>query len=154
MISILVLHTHTELTFGCDMLNSFTCLSHYLHEVRLDVLITSHWWNNGGVSLLLNFPLSSPLYRLLIAHVHHGTYYGARGFITPRITVIKVRTLFQYSSAPRTYSIICIGSESCLWSIVGLPSSCATTLHSAISARLVKGELLRLCPGSSGWAPQ
>ena len=28
------------------------------------------------------------------------------------------------------------------------------TLCSAISARVVKGELLRLCPGSSGRAPQ
>ena len=55
------------------------------------------------------------------------------------------------SAAPRTYSIICIGSESCLGSIVGfdrLPSF--GTLRSVISAKVVLGELLRLCPGSAG----
>ena len=80
-----------------------------------------------SVSLLLNLPLFS-LYSLLVARVHSGTYYGARGFITPRITATKVQTLLQYSSAPRTYSIICIGSESCVWSIVGLPGSCVCYL--------------------------
>ena len=40
-IAILVLHTRTQLALGYGMLNSFTFLSHYLHKVRLDVLITS-----------------------------------------------------------------------------------------------------------------
>ena len=55
------------------------------------------------------------------------------------------------SAAPRTYSIICISSESCLGSIVGfawLP--CFGTLRSAISAKVELGELLRLCAGSAG----
>ena len=55
------------------------------------------------------------------------------------------------SAAPQTYSIICIGSESCFGSIVGfawLP--CFGTLCSAISAKVALGELLRLCPGSAG----
>ena len=47
----------------------------------------------------------------------------ARGFSTPQYGVRSPNTFT--SAAPRTYSIICIGSESCLWSIVGLPSSCA-----------------------------
>ena len=58
-------------------------------------------------------------------------------------------------SAPRTYSIICISSESCLGSIVGFARlPCFGTLCSAISAKVALGELLRLCPGSSGRAPQ
>ena len=71
MIAIPVLYSRMQLALGCGMLNSFTCLSHYLHKVRLDVLITSQYWIHGGVSLLLNFPVSSPLYILLIARVHN-----------------------------------------------------------------------------------
>ena len=47
----------------------------------------------------------------------------ARGFSTPQYGVRSPNTLTF--AAPRTYSIICIGSESCFWSIVGLPGSCA-----------------------------
>ena len=55
------------------------------------------------------------------------------------------------SAAPRTYSIICISSESCLGSIVGFAQlPCFGTLRSAISAKVALGELLRLCPGSAG----
>ena len=55
------------------------------------------------------------------------------------------------SAAPRTYSIICISSESCLGSIVGFARlPCFGTLRSAISAKVALGELLRLCPGSAG----
>ena len=62
---------------------------------------------------------------------------------------------FLGRSAPRTYSIICISSESCLGSIVGFTRlPCFGTLRSAISAKVALGELLRLCPGSSGRAPQ
>ena len=57
------------------------------------------------------------------------------------------------SAAPRTYSIICIGSESCLGSIVGFAQlPCFGTLRSAISAKVALGELLRLCPGSAGFS--
>ena len=59
------------------------------------------------------------------------------------------------SAAPRTYSIICISFESCLGSIVGFARlPCFGTLRSAISAKVALGELLQLCPGSSGQAPQ
>ena len=55
------------------------------------------------------------------------------------------------SAAPRTYSIICISSESCLWSNVGFARLlCFGTLRSALSAKVALGELLRLCPGSAG----
>ena len=69
-------------------------------------------------------------------------------------TAIKSKHLHG-SSAPRTYSIICISSESCLGSIVGFARlPCFGTLRSAISAKVALGELLQLCPGSSGRAPQ
>ena len=59
------------------------------------------------------------------------------------------------SAAPRTYSTICISSESCLGSTVGIARlPCFGTLRSVISAKVAQGELLRLCPGSSGRAPR
>src|SRR4051812_22539276 len=78
-------------------------------------------------------------------------WYGqyAMGLSTPQHGVRSPNTFT--SAAPRTYSIICIGSESCLGSIVGfarLPRF--GTLRSIISAKLALGELLRLCPGSTG----
>ena len=73
----------------------------------------------------------------------------ARGFSTPQYGVRSPNTLT--SAAPRTYSIICIGSESCLGSIVGFARlPCFGTLRSAISAKVALGELLRFCPGSAG----
>ena len=75
---------------------------------------------------------------------------NARGFIAPVLRRIKSEHLLG-CSAPRTYSIICISSESCLGSIVGFARlPCFGTLHSAISAKVALGELLRLCPSSAG----
>ena len=72
-----------------------------------------------------------------------------RGLSTPQYGVRSPNTFT--SAAPRTYSIICISSESCLGSIVGFARlSCFGTLRSAISAKVALGELLRLCPGSAG----
>ena len=51
------------------------------------------------------------------------------------------------SAAPRTYSIICISSESCRGSIVGFARlPCFGTLRSAISAKVALGELLPCVP--------
>ena len=74
-------------------------------------------------------------------------WYGqyTRGLITLEYGVRSPNTLT--SVAPRTYSIICIGSESCLGSIVGfawLP--CFGTLRSVVSAKVALGEPLRLRP--------
>ena len=70
-------------------------------------------------------------------------------------TTAKKSEHLHGSPAPQTYSIICISSESCLGSIVGFARLlCFGTLRSAISAKVALGELLRLCPGSSGRAPQ
>ena len=72
-----------------------------------------------------------------------------RGLSTPQYGVRSPNTFT--SAAPRTYSIICISSKSCLWSIVGFARlPCFGTLRSAISAKVALGELLRLCPGSAG----
>ena len=84
-----------------------------------------------------------------VASVHFGTAKYTRGLSTPKYGVISPNTFT--SAAPRTYSIICIGSESCLGSIVGFARlPCFGTLRSAISAKVALGELLRLCPGSAG----
>ena len=62
----------------------------------------------------------------------------------------KVRTPSRQFST-RTYSIICIGSESCLGSIVGFAGlPCFGTLCSTMLAKVALGELLRLCPSSAG----
>ena len=91
----------------------------------------------------------------LMTLCNHTLWYGqyTRGLRTPQCGV-KSSNTFR-SAAPRTYSIICISSESCLWSNVGFARlPCFATLRSALSAKAAPGELLRLCPGSSGWAPQ
>ena len=68
-----------------------------------------------------------------------------RGLCFPHHGVISPNTFT--SAAPRTYSTICIGSESCLGSIVGFARlPCFGTLRSAMLAKVVLGELLRLCP--------
>ena len=73
----------------------------------------------------------------------------ARGLRTPQCGVKSPNTFT--SAAPRTYSIICISSESCLWSNVGFARLlCFGTLRSALSAKVALGELLRLCPGFAG----
>ena len=85
------------------------------------------------IAICLNVPGASPC-----------PYYGKKKSEHP-----------HSSSAPQTYSIICISSESCLGSIVGFARLlCFGTLRSAISAKVALWELLQLCPGSSGRAPQ
>ena len=68
-----------------------------------------------------------------------------RGLCFPHHGVISPNTFT--SAAPRTYSTICIGSESCLGSIVGFARlPCFGTLCSVISAKVALGEPLRLRP--------
>ena len=81
----------------------------------------------------------------------HTLWYGqyARGLSTPQYGVRSPNTFT--SAAPQTYSSICIGSESCLGSIVGFARLlCFGTLRSIISAKVALGELLRLCPSWAG----
>ena len=92
---------------------------------------------------LLSNGIRTPRYAL-ICHGLHCTHN----------TAIKSEHLLG-RSAPRTYNIICISSESCLGSNVGFARlPCFAALRSAISAKAAQGQLLRLCPGSSGRAPQ
>ena len=88
---------------------------------------------------------------LVMTLCNRTLWYGqyTRGLSTPQYGVRSPNTFT--SAAPRTYSIICIGSESCLGSIVGFARlPCFGTLRSAISAKVALGELLRLCPSSAG----
>ena len=87
----------------------------------------------------------------LMTPCNRTLWYGqyTRGLRTPQCGVKSLNTFT--SAAPRTYSIICISSESCLWSNVGFARLlCFGTLRSALSAKVALGELLRLCPGSAG----
>ena len=62
--------------------------------------------------------------------------WNARGFLAPVLRRLKYEHLLG-CSAPRTYSIICISSESCLGSLVGFARlPCFGTLRSAISAKV------------------
>ena len=70
-----------------------------------------------------------------------GTAEYARGSRSPHYGVISPNTFT--SAAPRTYSIICIGSESCLGSIVGFARlPCFGTVRSVPSAKVALGEPL------------
>ena len=87
----------------------------------------------------------------LITLCNRTLWYGqyTRGLSTPQYGVRSPNTFT--SAAPRTYSIICISSISCLWSNVGFARLlCFGTLCSALSAKAALGELLQLCPGSAG----
>ena len=87
----------------------------------------------------------------LMTPCNHTLWYGqyTRGLSTPQYGVRSPNTFT--SVAPRTYSIICISSKSCLGSIVGFARlPCFGTIRSAISTKVALGELLRLCPGSAG----
>jgi len=98
-------------------------------------------------SLFLHSPFLCSLVTLCNRTLWYGKY--TRGLSTPQYGVRSPNTFT--SAAPRNYSIICIGSKSCLGSIVGfarLPRF--GTLRSVISAKVALGELLRLCPGSAG----
>ena len=128
------------------------CLLHYLYPyASAYYLITMH-----SVSLLLHYPFFFFLVCLFTTNCTRTFWYDqyARGFSIPHKYGVRSPNTFD-NAAPRTYSIICISSESCLGSIVGFARlPCFRTLRSAISAKVVLGELLRLCPGSSRQAPQ
>ena len=87
----------------------------------------------------------------LMTPCNRTLWYGqhTRGLSTPQYGVRSSNTFT--SAAPRSYSIICIGSESCLGSIVGFARLlCFGTLRSALSSKVALGELLRLCLDSAG----
>ena len=65
-----------------------------------------------------------------------------QGLLHTHNTAIKSEHLHG-NSAPQTYSIICISSESCLGSTVGIARPpCFGALCSVISAKVAQGELL------------
>ena len=69
-----------------------------------------------------------------------------RGLRTPQYGVKSPNTFT--SATPRTYSIICIRSESCLGSIVGFARLRRFgALRSVLSAKVALREPLRLRPG-------
>ena len=87
----------------------------------------------------------------LMTPCNRTLWYGqyTRGLRTPKYGVKSPNTFT--SEAPRTYSIICISSELCLWSNVGFARLlCFGTLRSALSAKVALGEPLRLCPNWAG----
>ena len=137
--------TIPRLAPGTDMLTSPTYhLSHYLYR---SALITA-LFNKQCISFVYFCITFFSLYMFLNDMLHPYTLVRpkyARGFSTPQYGVRSPNTLT--SAAPRTYSIICIGSESCLGSIVGFARLlCFGALRSVISAKVGLGEPLRLCP--------
>ena len=82
----------------------------------------------------------------LMTPCNRTLWYGqyTRGLRTPQCGVKSPNTFT--SAAPRTYSIICISSESCLWSNVGFARLlCFGTLHSALLDKVVLGNVPRFC---------
>ena len=74
----------------------------------------------------------------LVRPIHQGLKY-------PIIWCEKTEHSHECGT-PNLYTI-CIGSESCLYSIVGFAQlPCFGTLRSAMLAKVALGELLRLCP--------
>ena len=107
-----------------------------------------------GVSLLSLFEYFSLINVYLVLHPYTLVRPVCHGLLTtPRNMATKSPNTFN-SAAPRTYNTICISSESCLGSTVGIARlPCFGALRSVISAKVAQGELVRLCPGSSVLAP-
>ena len=138
--SIPVPHTNPQLAPGTDMLISPTFhLSHYLYRSALIAAL----FNKQCIAFVY-FRITLFLYMFLNDMLHPYTLVRpkyARGFSTPQDGVRSPNTFT--SAAPRTYSIICIGSESCLGLIVGFARLlCFGALRSAISAKVALGEPL------------
>ena len=128
-----------------DMSNSpVHCLSHYLYRSTFTVAFLNKQYIASTYYSIAFFYQYMFTYDMLHPYTLVRPKY-ARGFSTPQYGVRSLNTLT--SVAPRTYSIICIVSESCLWSNVGFARlQCFGALHSAISAKVALRELLRLCP--------
>ena len=73
-----------------------------------------HWLTTSFYFAILIDFTRTLWYALICQGLHYAPYYGN-----------KVRTLFTVQFGTPNFSIICIGSKSCLWSIVGLPGSYA-----------------------------
>ena len=143
--SIPVSHNIPQLAPGKDMLNSpIFFLLHYLYRSALIAAFLNKQCIASVYYCITFFTNICSLMTCCTRTLWYGQY--ARGLSTPQYGVRSPNTFT--SAASRTYSIICISSESCLWSIVGFARlPCFGTLRSAISAKVALGELLRLCSG-------
>ena len=140
--SIPVSHIIPQLAPGADMLHNPTfCLSHYLYRSALIAAL----FNKQCIAFVY-FCITLFLYIYICSLTTCCTrtlWYGqyTRGLSTPQYGVRSPNTFT--SAAPQTYSIICIGSESCLGSIVGFSRLlCFGALRSTISAKVALGEPL------------
>ena len=83
-------------------------------------------------------------------------YLDTRGFLIKSVVLpalIKTEHLRE-CSASRVLALYASAPNHCLWSNVGFAwLLCFGALRSALPAKVAPGELLRLCPGSSGRAP-
>ena len=143
--SIPVSHTIPQLAPGKDMLNSpIFCLLHYLYRSALIAAFLNKQCIASVYYCITLFTNICSLMTCCTRTLWYGQY--ARGLSTPQYGVRSPNT--SSSAAPRTYSIICIGSESCLGSIVGFARLlCFGALRFTILAKVALGEPLRLCPG-------
>ena len=144
MSSIPVSHNIPQLAPGKDIFDSpIFCLSHYLYRPALIAAFLNKQCIASVYYCITFFMNICSLMTCCTRTLWYGQY--ARGLSTPQYGVRSPNTFT--SAAPRTYSIICIGSESCLGSNVGFARLlCFGALHSVISAKVLLGELLRLCP--------
>ena len=112
----------TQPPWSQQVLKSYFFLSHYLYSY------TSTYYSITTCGFIWCL-LVVPFYWYSLSNGTRTLQYAliCQGPRSTHNTTIKSGYLHG-SSAPRTYSIICIGSESCLWSIVGLPGSYACYL--------------------------
>ena len=112
--SIPVSHTIPQPAPGTDMLNSPTfCLSHYLYR---SALITALFNKQCIAFVYFCITLFFTNICSLTTCCTRTLWYGQNtpgALSTPQYGVRSPNTLT--SAAPRTYSIICISSESCFW---------------------------------------
>ena len=106
------------------------------------------------LSILFLFFLFSPVGNPIRQHLYTLVcLMFARGFIAPRTTAIKVRTLFIVQFGTPNLALYALAPNHVFGQQLGCPAPVLATLRFTISAKVVKGELLRFCLGLSKGAP-
>ena len=121
MITLPIFRTRTQLSLGCGILNSpvayCTTCTNTLRCINQTIMETICSPTSAALACSFDYLIKSHPYTLV--------RFNPPGVSLHPIIQQQSPNTF-YSMVRRTeISIICIGSESCLWSIVGLPGSYA-----------------------------
>ena len=122
-----VFRTRTQLPLGPGMLNSPVAYRIFCTNTlcRINQIIMKTVCGPTYVALAYYFILFRYSYRL---HPYTLVRFNSPGALLHSVLQQQSPNTFYSIVRHPEFCIICIGSESCLWTIVGLPGSCACYL--------------------------